>query len=1211
MSMLQKRLPTFAIALLSWLGFSVATSAQTPAPQPATAPPKLTRAEADTLLERAKKLQDELPKLLAEGRAGEVMANTREIVAIRKRALGEHHPAYAAALNNLGRLLWAQGDLTDARSLLEQALAIEKEILTDSHPDYAKSLDNLALLVKAQGNLDEAERLFRQALAIRKEALGDKHVDYAYALDNLGKLLLAKRDFTQARRLFQEAMAVRKEASGEFSSDYAASLINLALIEEYNGERTAAKRLIQQALAIRAINDRGAEYGNTLDDLASTLQELGDLEGARQLLERTLVFRKDSAGDHSPEFATALNNLGMLLWSQNDIAGAKSLLDQALKIREETLGKRHPAYLAGLNNLGVLLQSQGDLEGARPFFEQTLKLRKEVLGARSPDYANSLTNMAELLKAEGDFAGASGLYRKAVETFRSSMGERHPAYATSVSNLAACLRAEGDLAAARPFLESALKVRELVPGVSDPSYPATLATLASLDHEMGDLGAAEAEYDRAIAGYLKIRGKPDADCAGAIAGKARVMIDANKLADAQALLEQASQIRREALGRSNPEYQNTVLLLAEVLLAQRKIDSAAPLAEQILELRRNPAGIVSPAYAAALSTMAEVALLRKDFDRAQKLASEALAVRSELLGAGHPAHAINLLNLALIERLAGEAGALGRLESALDAFESAVEPLLPADLERRRLLLRNEHRACLDHALSETAAERSSDERIYARVLRFKGTELDSVLARKRLAENPQARERLAKLTSARSKLNALYNRSARITSALAEKHAERIHELINERRKLEAEFAATLASAKPDPSSGEIVQALEKEHRTLVDILCYSHYNSDEYGTGFIVERRYAAFVLAGAQPIARVELGPADAIDSAVVRWTEKLEKGEPAVGPEAEFLVKTVWTPIAGLLGDARAIVIAPDSGLSGLAWSALPGPEPETYLIDRRQITLTPSPTAWFAAQSAKPAFPGKIVLAAATDLDAPPAAGREADAQLAERSPPNITAALSAVPKPIANGNLAWERALAAAGAKDVRSVDPSGLSMDVLSLPNRGDALAILGCPLWSARARSAADPLRTVSGLESFESLTHSEVVGFDPLLLSGLAFSGARVRPGSIATLEGLASGSIRHAGAIWLVGVETEGTAAAAVAASLHRAGAGIVLLPLWNGDDVHAQAFAARFLAPAGSSVDPAEAFHRAMLETSRIADPGGLGKRAHPRFWARFVFSTGR
>ena len=121
---------------------------------------------------------------------------------IRRAALGERHPDYAASLNNLAALYRATGRHAEAEPLYLQAMELRRTALGERHPDYAASLNNLAVLYRAMGRHAEAEPLFRQAMEIRRTALGERHPDYAASLNNLAALYQAMGRYAEAEPLY-------------------------------------------------------------------------------------------------------------------------------------------------------------------------------------------------------------------------------------------------------------------------------------------------------------------------------------------------------------------------------------------------------------------------------------------------------------------------------------------------------------------------------------------------------------------------------------------------------------------------------------------------------------------------------------------------------------------------------------------------------------------------------------------------------------------------------------------------------------------------------------------------------------------------------------------------------------------------------------------------------------------------------------------------
>jgi tetratricopeptide (TPR) repeat protein len=1204
------------------------------------------RREADVKLAEAKKLQDEIPKLSAEGRLQDVMKATRRIVDIRREALGEKNPAYAASLNHLGRLLWSQGDLAGAQPLIEQALRIEKENLGESHPDYAKNLDNLAFLFKAQGKLDKARKLFEEGARIRKEALGWKHVDYANALDNLAKLALDRGDFVEARRLFQEAMAIRKEAAGEYSSEYATSMINLALLDEKMGNVAGAEALIRGALAIQFSTDRRSIFIDSLDDVAASLQEIGDLPTARLLLEHAVARRKEESGIKHPDYATSLNNLGMLLWAQNDLTGARELIEEALRIRKEAIGERHPAYLTSLNNLAVLLQAKGDFAAAKPLFEKTLALRKEVLGERSPDYAVSLANLAEFYRAQGVLGEARRLLELSVATRLRGLGGEHASTATGLTNLASTARAQGDLAAAGVYYERALRIREKTLGPKDINTLISLTNLASVYHEQGRLNDAKALFERAAGAYQAIKAKNRGEPAAALFGLGTTALDRGDYATARDAIDGALVIRFDVLGNRHPDYINTLAVLGEIEVAAGRFDRGESRLEQVRDLRSRGRGTRGPGYAGALGDLAALKVRAGDFDRARKLSIEELAIRRDTLGEGHPGVAFNRLDLALIALGSGDAaGALDEVERSLELFEGSVAKAAPALVDRQGVAIDRRRKVAVDLALSLTKSTRDQDAKIYKHVLSWKGFPLATTVARRRLDRDSKARDLIAAASRVRTRLSAAYAELALVGGDEIENKMKHIHDLVAERGRLEAELAGRSTAGRAD-SRPEVAAAALPRKSVLIDFVLYEDQEPIDDGKSIGREPKYAAFVLKPAGAIERLELGAASAIDFAIEASRRAIF--EPGRDPTDELAAvkKRVWTPLESKIQGADYVLISPDGAIDGVLWDALPGAAAGSYLIEKYAFMMIPEAGLLCAPRAEVDRRAKGALIAANVDFDRIDSAVDPVDVVSKSSSETDATAGstrtspLVLTGEKVSRDGAAGERAKAIANAVRASGVEPvvelSGGSATRLKIESAAaDAKLIVIATSGlkgSGKFASAIDSPRGSIGLVTFESITRREIVGYDRALLEGLTLSGFNIiksqlddnpladRSLGFATVESIADWNLSGRDAIVIAPVagskgEFDRTPRGAASAFV-AAGARGVVTSLGGDDPESTELFLSLYLknlyVKKQSCID---AFRAARLELMRgsATAAGGAGargeggaKRPTVKSWGTFV-----
>jgi tetratricopeptide (TPR) repeat protein len=90
------------------------------------------------------------------------------------------------------------------------------------------------------------------------------------------------------------------------------------------------------------------------------LQDLGDLEGARENIERALRIDEAAYGQDHPAVARSVNNLGLVLMDLGDLKGARAHFERALRIFQKFLGEDHPKTVLVRENLEFIDLLQSD-----------------------------------------------------------------------------------------------------------------------------------------------------------------------------------------------------------------------------------------------------------------------------------------------------------------------------------------------------------------------------------------------------------------------------------------------------------------------------------------------------------------------------------------------------------------------------------------------------------------------------------------------------------------------------------------------------------------------------------------------------------------------------------------------------------------------------------------------------------------------------------
>jgi hypothetical protein len=196
--------------------------------------------------------------------------------------------------------------------------------------------------------------------------------------------------------------------------------------------------LIQQ----NALGDEHQETLISINILAETLRQMGDLRGARTLHEKVLEIRRRVLGEEHPNTMNSINNLALTLWQMGDLAGARTLQEKELEICYRVLGDEHPDTLISMSNMATTLCETGELPVARTLHEKVLKIRRRVLGESHPNTLQSIHNLAVTLYDLRDLPGAQSLMEQAVTILRRICGEEHPHTLRSKQSLAEIIAAQ-------------------------------------------------------------------------------------------------------------------------------------------------------------------------------------------------------------------------------------------------------------------------------------------------------------------------------------------------------------------------------------------------------------------------------------------------------------------------------------------------------------------------------------------------------------------------------------------------------------------------------------------------------------------------------------------------------------------------------------------------------------------------------------------------
>ncbi|KAK2990728.1 hypothetical protein RJ640_003796 [Escallonia rubra] len=251
-----------------------------------------------------------------------------------------------------------KGKMVQAEQLFLSALQEAKEGFGERDPHVASACNNLAELYRVTKTFDKAEPLYLEAIRILEESFGPDDIRVGAALHNLGQFYLVQRKLKEARACYE----VKIRVLGKGHPDYADTMYHLGRVLHLQGKEKDSESLIQDSIRILEVHlcvlpsiivglllliyiqssrptdaenvqrkimhimelSKGWNSLDTIiaaEGLALTLQSLGSLREAQELLERCLAARKTLLSeDHIQIAANMLHIARVKFLSSNQLA---------------------------------------------------------------------------------------------------------------------------------------------------------------------------------------------------------------------------------------------------------------------------------------------------------------------------------------------------------------------------------------------------------------------------------------------------------------------------------------------------------------------------------------------------------------------------------------------------------------------------------------------------------------------------------------------------------------------------------------------------------------------------------------------------------------------------------------------------------------------------------------------------------------------------
>ncbi|KAG9448498.1 hypothetical protein H6P81_008463 [Aristolochia fimbriata] len=305
----------------------------------------------------------------------------------------EHTSKWRIFTDN-GRDLFQKGKFDEAESYFLSALQEAKEGFGERDPHVASACNNLGELYRVRKTYDKAEPLYLEAINILEESFGPEDIRVGAALHNLGQFYLGQRKLEEARACYERSLKIKGRVLGLGHPDYANTMYHLGVVLNLLGKEKDSEALIQDS--IRILEECGLGESVTcirrMKYLAQILIRSNRLPEAENVQRKSLHVLELAKGWESLDTVLAAEELALTLQSIGNLSESRELLERCLEVRKKILREDniqvsanmlHLARNAMLNSNKLrkrnITEANIELDKAKNLLDNSIRIAQKVL----------------------------------------------------------------------------------------------------------------------------------------------------------------------------------------------------------------------------------------------------------------------------------------------------------------------------------------------------------------------------------------------------------------------------------------------------------------------------------------------------------------------------------------------------------------------------------------------------------------------------------------------------------------------------------------------------------------------------------------------------------------------------------------------------------------------------------------------------------------
>lgn len=543
---------------------------------------------------------------------------------------------YAAVVMNMGICQHDLRQYQQAENSYSAASAIlEKLNIRDG--DYQTLLNARAINYNDLGQGDKADQLFKN-----NQTGSQDGATFAIYLSNKASINTAKGEYKLAEQQYREALSKLDRTKKEHADVYADVIQNLAVLLDEQGKLSDAEKLLRDAATSYASTPHLTSINV---NLANVLTKQGKHVEAVQLYRSVL---SNAVNNRSMDMAKAMAGLGLVWLRTGELKSADSVYAALLQQYEQNIFPENITYATALNNFAAVKQTNGEVLLARKLLSDAATFARSRNGVMNVGYARALENLGYIDLQIGSLVSAKSEIDSAVLLYQKLTGEHTIPYALALITQGTYHQHAGEYALAEPLYKRAFKIISTNPDASAFEWIRSANALAVFYQTMGNYDQAETLLKQIKDKSEKSLGKASPEYSTSLQNLATLYQLQGKISEAGPMLEEALVIDKKAFGENHPEYIIGLRNLAALYQKTGKMDKALILLEQALASTRNIFGENHPSYASTVSNLAALYQDLKKMPEAEKAWKQSVSIRKNVLGESHPDYARSLYGLASV-----------------------------------------------------------------------------------------------------------------------------------------------------------------------------------------------------------------------------------------------------------------------------------------------------------------------------------------------------------------------------------------------------------------------------------------------------------------------------------------------------------------------------------------------------------------------------------